>query len=159
LGGLPVLPLVSSCYRVMSASFYCVHTEPRAPHVPLALLSEGPSTSFWVPLIGPLMLLPISASGLSFRLLSERPRPSQLQKKPSTASSCRKVSRIPPLYLSFRSRLGGPHRVNCHLYFSNPPAHRRSSFRMLSSVVLAIGLVHFTIRWSAPPFRRRNGGV
>ena len=43
--------------------------------------------------------------------------------------------------------------------FFEPPAHRSSSFRMLSSVVLAIGLVHFTIRWSAPPFRRRNGGV
>ena len=75
-------------------------------------------------------------------------------KKPSTASSCRKVSWIP-----LELPLSTWRTASCQLspLFFEPT--RRSSFRMLSSVVLAVGLVHFTIRWSAPPFRRRNDGV
>ena len=64
LGGLPVLPLppLSLWYRVISASFYFVRTEPRARHAPLVFRKRLTSpSSYWA------VIAPALRMGPSFR--------------------------------------------------------------------------------------------
>ena len=139
---------------MIPASFHFVRTEPRARHAPLVFGRCGDFTpwpsSYWAFIAFVLRMrahVPIlDRVGTS---------KTSVTKNPSTAFSCRKVVWILTLYLSpqlltWRTLL---RQLQPQLFEpTRPPLFE--FFRMIG---LELGLVHFTIRWSALPFHRRNG--
>ena len=136
---------------MIPASFHFVRTEPRARHAPLAFRKRLTSlSSYWA-----LHRFRSAHEGLRSDSRSCRNLQDLSYQKPLRSIQLQEGCLDPNLVLepTALDLADLTASTTTSTFRTHPPA----AVRVFMMIGLELGLVHFTIRWSALPFHRRNG--